>query len=73
MKQLSKLAGVSQATVSNVLNHKNSVKDETALKVMKIAYEMGYFEEDKIRKVKFVTKTSHTQNGIRTLKIQYFS
>ena len=26
-----------------------------------------------LRDIKYITKTSHTQNGLRTLKIQYFS
>lgn len=55
MKQISEITGVSTATVSNALNYKRGVNANTAAKVLKVAYELGYFEESRITKVKFVT------------------
>lgn len=55
MKQISEITGVSTATVSNALNYKKGVNANTAAKVLKVAYELGYFEESRITKVKFVT------------------
>ena len=42
IKQIAKLAGVSRGTVDKVLNHRPGVKEETKLKVLKIAKEMNY-------------------------------
>jgi len=55
MRQISEITGVSTATVSNALNYKKGVNANTAAKVLKAAYELGYFEESRITKVKFVT------------------
>lgn len=56
MKQISEITGVSTATVSNALNYKKGVNANTAARVLKVAYELGYFEESRsITKVKFVT------------------
>lgn len=55
MKQISEITGVSTATVSNALNYKKGVNANTAAKGLKVAYELGYFEESRITKVKFVT------------------
>ena len=55
MKQISEITGVSTATVSNALNNKKGVNANTAARVLKVAYELGYFEESRITKVKFVT------------------
>lgn len=55
MKQISEITGVSTATVSNALNYKKGVNADTAARVLKVAYELGYFEESRITKVKFVT------------------
>lgn len=55
MKQISEITGVSTATVSNALNYKKGVNADTAARVLKVAYELGYFEESRVTKVKFVT------------------
>lgn len=60
IKQISQLTGFSPATVSNALNHKRGVNAETAEKIFKCAQELGYFEENHVTKVKFVT---FKQNG----------
>jgi len=41
-KDVAKLAGVSEATVSRVMNNVGPIKDETREKVMKAASELGY-------------------------------
>lgn len=55
MKQISEITGVSTATVSNALNYKKGVNAATAAKVLKVAQELGYLDENRITKVKFVT------------------
>lgn len=55
MKQISEITGVSTATVSNALNYKRGVNAQTAARVLKVAQELGYFEESRITKLKFVT------------------
>lgn len=55
MKQISEITGVSTATVSNALNYKRGVNADTAARVLKVAQELGYFDEIRITKLKFVT------------------
>lgn len=55
MKQISELTGVSTATVSNALNFKRGVNAETAARILRVAKELGYLDESRITKVKFVT------------------
>ena len=54
IKQISEMTGFSPATVSNALNHKRGVNAQTSAKIFKAASELGYFEENHVRKVKFV-------------------
>lgn len=54
IKQISQITGFSPATVSNALNYKRGVNAETAAKVRRVAQNLGYFEENRITKVKFV-------------------
>lgn len=55
IRKISEITGFSPATVSNALNYKRGVNAETAAKVLKTAQDLGYFDENKVRKVKFVT------------------
>lgn len=55
MKQISEITGVSMATVSNALNYKRGVNADTAARVLKAAHDLGYFDESRITKLKFVT------------------
>ena len=55
MKKISEITGFSTATVSNALNHKRGVNADTAAEVLKVAQELGYFGENRITKMKFVT------------------
>ena len=54
MKQISELTGVSTATVSNALNFKRGVNADTAARILRVAKELGYLDESRITKVKFV-------------------
>ena len=55
-------ANVAVGTVSKVINGQH-VSEKNKKKVEASIKKLGYQ----------VTKTSHTQNGLRTLKTQYFS
>ena len=54
VRKISEITGFSPATVSNALNYKKGVNAETSAKIFKVAQDLGYFEENHIRKVKFV-------------------
>lgn len=54
IRQISQITGFSPATISNALNHKKGVNKETAAEVFRVAKEMGYIDEEKITKIKFV-------------------
>ena len=54
IKDISKKTGFSPATVSNALNHKRGVSEETAAEVFRVAREMGYISESKVRRVNLV-------------------
>lgn len=54
MKTISQITGFSQATVSNVLNHKKGTNPETAKEILRIAEEIGYLSSSKINNIKLV-------------------
>jgi len=54
IRTISKMTGFSPATVSNALNHKKGVNKETAEEILKVANEVGYTNETKISRIKFV-------------------
>ena len=54
IREISEVTGFSPATISNALNHKKGVNAETAAKIIQAARELGYSEESKISKIKFV-------------------
>lgn len=61
IKKISEITGFSPATVSNALNYKKGVNKDTAAKIFQVAQEMGYLEENRITKVKFV---KYKKNGL---------
>ena len=54
IRKISEITGFSPATVSNALNYKKGVNAETAAKILSVAKELGYNEESKISRIKFV-------------------
>ncbi|MGF7016514.1 DNA-binding LacI/PurR family transcriptional regulator [Lachnospiraceae bacterium PF1-21] len=54
IKTISEVTGFSAATVSNALNNKRGVNKETSAEILKVAKELGYISEQRIRKIKFV-------------------
>lgn len=69
IKQISEITGFSPATVSNALNYKKGVNAETSAKILKAAQNLGYFDENKIRKVKFVM---FKRNGVIVEETPFF-
>ncbi|MFA9377782.1 MAG: LacI family DNA-binding transcriptional regulator [Lachnotalea sp.] len=70
IKQISERVGFSPATVSNALNRKKGVNKETAMEVFRVAKEMGYIDEEKITKIKFVI---FKKNGTIINETPFFS
>lgn len=54
VRKISEITGFSPATVSNALNRKKGVNKETAEAILKVADELGYHAEGKIKKIRFV-------------------
>ena len=54
IKDISRRTGFSPATISNALNQKKGVSEETSAEVFRVAKEMGYISESKIMRVKLV-------------------
>ena len=70
IKDISKKTGFSPATISNALNHKRGVSEETAAEIFRVAREMGYISESKIRRVKLVI---FKRNGLIKDDTPFFS
>ena len=54
IKEISEATGFSSATISNALNHKKGVNSETATAIITVAQKLGYVEERKVKRIKFV-------------------
>lgn len=54
IRELSELSGFSPATVSKTLNAKKGVSKETADKILRLAKETGYINENKIDEIRLV-------------------
>ena len=54
IKEISEATGFSPATVSNALNYKKGVNQETAAIILETARKLGYVEENRVRKLNFV-------------------
>lgn len=70
IKQISEQTGFSPATISNALNHKKGVNRETSAEVFRVAKELGYLDEEKISKIKFVM---YKKNGSILEETPFFS
>lgn len=54
VREISRRTGYSPATVSNALNNKRGVSEETASEIRRVAADMGYRRPAKLRQVQFV-------------------
>lgn len=70
IRQISEKTGFSPATISNALNRKKGVNRETAAEVFRVAKELGYIEEERITKIKFVM---YRKNGAIIEDTPFFS
>ncbi len=70
IKDISRRTGFSPATISNALNHKKGVSEETSAEVFRVAKEMGYISESKIMRVKLVI---FKRNGLIIDDTPFFS
>ncbi|MBQ8952752.1 MAG: LacI family DNA-binding transcriptional regulator [Clostridia bacterium] len=61
LSDIARAAGVSTATVSNALNHKNKVNQEKAEEIRRLAADMGYFPgaEGRRRSLRFIIYRKH--------------
>lgn len=74
MQDIAKLAGVSPGTVSNALNNKKGVGKDTKLKIIKIADELGYFENHEKNKEKVIRLIIFKKYGyVFSSNTQFFS
>lgn len=61
IRKISEVTGFSPATVSNALNHKRGVNAQTSMQIFKVAEELGYRTEERIKKIRFVI---YRRNGL---------
>ena len=66
IKEIAKASGVSVATVSNIINEKGKVSEETRIRVQKIIEEMNYTPNSVAKNLK--TKNSRCIGVIAELK-----
>ena len=51
IRKISEVTGFSPATVSNALNRKKGVNAQTSERILKVAKELGYRAEERIKKI----------------------
>lgn len=54
VREISRITGYSPATVSNALNHKRSVSEDTAKKILECAEQLGYQQTSQFETIQFV-------------------
>jgi len=59
IKQLSAITGYSSATISNALNKKSNVNQQTAIKIWQAAREAGYITETRISSIRLIVCRTH--------------
>ena len=59
IKKISEVTGFSPATISNALNNKKGVNKDTAETIFKAAKKLGYFVDNKMTHIKFVSIKKH--------------
>ena len=74
VKDIAQKAGVSSASVSNVLNGKGGVGEETARRILSVAREMGYaFNKASICSKEYVRLVSFKRHGLVVMDTQFFA
>lgn len=73
MQDIAKLAGVSPGTVSNALNNRKGVGQETKAKIIKIAEEMGYFSTRKKSEERVIRLILFKKHGYIVSDTQFFA
>lgn len=58
IREISQITGFSQSTVSNALNNKRGVNKDTANLIIEVARKNGYYQENKISKIRFTIFSS---------------
>lgn len=70
IKKISETTGFSPATISNALNYKKGVNKDTSAEIFRVAKEMGYINDVRISKIKFVI---YKRNGLIIDDSPFFS
>lgn len=73
MQDIAKLAGVSPGTVSNALNNRKGVGQETKTKIIKIAEELGYFNNRKKSEERLIRLIIFKKHGYILSDTQFFT
>lgn len=73
MQDIAKVAGVSPGTVSNALNDRKGVGNDTKAKIIKIAEEMGYFKNTKKNDLRVIRLIKFKRHGHVIADTPFFS
>lgn len=73
MQDIAQLAGVSPGTVSNALNNRKGVGQETKAKIIKIAQELGYFDNRKKNEERVIRLILFKKHGYVVSETQFFT
>lgn len=73
MQDIARLAGVSPGTVSNALNNRKGVGQETKARIIKIADEMGYFGNRKKNEERVIRLIIFKKHGFVVSDTQFFA
>jgi len=73
MQDIAKMAGVSPGTVSNALNNRKGVGKETKAKIIKIAEDLGYFDNRKKSEEKLIRLIIFKKHGYVVSDTQFFT